>query len=544
MTDLLKRLRVVLAPVLVLGVLGALTVVVPPTGATAATSPDNLGSTLTPTGCPNAGGWGGCLLQPGQFLVSPNQEYELIMQTDGNLVLYYESQADPIWDTGTAGNPGAFFRIQTDGTLIVMSAGNSQSLWGPTASGTPSPTLTLQNDGNLVEYASVSGGSPYAVWSTKTEDLRGYELQPGELLQPGQYLKSQNGEYSLAMSASGYLVLFENGSTTSSSYDCPLWSLPAVVDTGQYTTGKKTTYDPQTLSFSWTQYDTNYAPAPTQSLDSLGYNDGIAPPTGYVPASPTPNAYLAMQTDGNLVLYPQGQAASALWAAGTEANPGAYVEMQNDCNLVVYSSSGAALWESGTNDFRGTALCTDDTLQAGQFLGFSSSTTQASMYLVMQKDCNLVLYEQSGSGSDDAIWSSGTDKGDAPTAGTDSSNPYYGCYVVMQDDGNFVMYAPGQSSAMWSSGTSTGTMEPSTGQPYFGPFVVGLGNPYLLMVRWGVGAAWKVDPSDTISEVSTGANSTSSGGGLSGTAASYAAGKVLTNNVYALGNLFTDFFWL
>ncbi len=484
-------------------------------------------------------------------LRSPNGLYELIMQSDGNLVLYYESQADPLWasfpseptSTSYAGDTAV---LDSDGNLCVEGWCNNITA--------PNTTLVLQDDGNLVEYANVPGGSPYAVWSTKTEDLRGYELQPGELLQPGQYLKSQNGTYSLAMSASGYLVLFENGSTTSSSYDCPLWSLPAVVDDAQYTT-----YDPQALSFSWTTYDTNYAPGPTQSTDSLGYDTGVAaPPDGYVPATPTPNAYLAMQTDGNLVFYPQGQAASALWASATNGNAGSYVKMQNDGNLVVYSASGTALWWSDTESFRGEALCTGDTLQAGQFLGFSNQQTQQSVYLVMQDDCNLALVEQGPASSGFpgskypgafTIWTSGTSESGATTspfapAAKDSSSPYYGCYVVMQNDGNFVMYPGNQSSAMWSSGTSTGTFEPYTGHPYLGPFLLSLGNPYLLMVRWGVGAAWKVDPSETISQVTTGANSTSSGGGLGGTATSYAAGKVLTNNVYALGDVFGFFGWL
>jgi subtilisin family serine protease len=55
----------------------------------------------------------------------------------------------------------------------------------------------------------------------------------------------------------------------------------------------------------------------------------------------------AMQTDGNLVLYPTSGA--ALWASGTNGNPGAFMLMQDDCNLVVYNAAGAPLW--ATNRF-------------------------------------------------------------------------------------------------------------------------------------------------------------------------------------------------
>src|SRR5439155_550578 len=46
--------------------------------------------------------------------------------------------------------------------------------------------------------------------------------------------------------------------------------------------------------------------------------------------SPNGRYVLSMQTDGNLVLYADGQ---ALWASWTQNNPGAWVVMQGDGNL-------------------------------------------------------------------------------------------------------------------------------------------------------------------------------------------------------------------
>ena len=46
-----------------------------------------------------------------------------VMQSDGNLVLYkYQSGVwQPIWHSGTNGNPGAWAWMQDDGNLVVFS---------------------------------------------------------------------------------------------------------------------------------------------------------------------------------------------------------------------------------------------------------------------------------------------------------------------------------------------------------------------------------------------------------------------------------------
>jgi uncharacterized protein YkwD len=75
-----------------------------------------------------------------------------------------------------------------------------------------------------------------------------------------------------------------------------------------------------------------------------------------------------MQGDGNLVEYGNGR---ALWASNTSGNPGAFLAMQNDGNLVVYSRTSAPLWSSHT-------------------YGHGPST------LIMQGDGNLVVYSTSG----------------------------------------------------------------------------------------------------------------------------------------------------
>jgi hypothetical protein len=66
--------------------------------------------------------------------------------------------------------------------------------------------------------------------------------------------------------------------------------------------------------------------------------------------SPNGRYMLAMQYDGNLVLYNvnTGVNTGVLWSSGTGGHPGAYVTMQVDGNFVVYRSSGQPLWASNT----------------------------------------------------------------------------------------------------------------------------------------------------------------------------------------------------
>ncbi len=52
-------------------------------------------------------------------------------------------------------------------------------------------------------------------------------------------------------------------------------------------------------------------------------------------------AILAMQGDGNLVLY--GPASEVYWYSNTSGYPGTYAAIQDDCNFVLYWS-GIAIW--------------------------------------------------------------------------------------------------------------------------------------------------------------------------------------------------------
>ncbi|WP_073817854.1 hypothetical protein [Kitasatospora sp. CB01950] len=219
---------------------------------------------------------------------------------------------------------------------------------------------------------------------------------------------------------------------------------------------------------------------------------------------------LAMQPDGNLVMYLEGptgaRVSTAMWSTGTYGNPGAYAFMQPDGNLVVYKQGstadadalwstrtwstpgghltlnwggmtvwpargGNAAWESRTGVARAVDLGGDHpesfinsarNVEGGQWIQSNS------VWLVNQPDGNLVLYRKRDGA---ALWSSGTwnrgssslilstSQGDPAlrlkNGSTNTwSTPAKGAsdlYGVVQDDANFVLYSNG--SAVWATGT-------------------------------------------------------------------------------------------
>jgi hypothetical protein len=99
-------------------------------------------------------------LFPNDTLVSSDQRFTLIYQTDGNLVLY-QSGVGAIWNTGTWPVTGQA-ALQADGNFVVYRS-DGVPLWYSGTAGVSPVQLNLQNDGNLVLY-----GPNGAVWSSGT----------------------------------------------------------------------------------------------------------------------------------------------------------------------------------------------------------------------------------------------------------------------------------------------------------------------------------------------------------------------------------------
>ena len=115
-------------------------------------------------------------LEPDTMLTSPNNQYTLVLQGDGNLVLYsYDSKKNrrwAVWSTRTWESGVVRAALQDDGNFVLYTAGGS-SPWAsdtdPTSDKTANPgvtgpfTLVLQDDRNVVLY-----GADGVRWSPNT----------------------------------------------------------------------------------------------------------------------------------------------------------------------------------------------------------------------------------------------------------------------------------------------------------------------------------------------------------------------------------------
>lgn len=96
----------------------------------------------------------------GQYLHTPANTGLLVMQSDGNLVLYRYGK--PRWASGTNRYPGSRLIVQSDGNLVVYD-GALVPRWTSRTAGKGGTRLNLQGDGNLVLYSHTG-----AVWATGT----------------------------------------------------------------------------------------------------------------------------------------------------------------------------------------------------------------------------------------------------------------------------------------------------------------------------------------------------------------------------------------
>ena len=133
-----------------------------------------------------------------------------------------------------------------------------------------------------------------------------------------------------------------------------------------------------------------------------------------------------MLADGNFVIH--SKSGRVVWESGTPSHRGAWLALQADADIVVYDSKGA-LWSTRSEDSR---LLHGEHLEPGWYLESPNRLCQ----LVMQHDGNLVLY----SASHQSLWASGT-RGVADA------------WAAMQPDGNFVVYSK-SGRPVWATGTA------------------------------------------------------------------------------------------
>jgi CspA family cold shock protein len=95
-------------------------------------------------------------------LVSPNQQYRLSYQSDGNLVVYDKSNK-PLWNSQTNGKTPNKLVFQADGNLVLYGANNAVH-WAAYCHNKGGKSLRLNDQGSL----SVWSDNNY-IWNTGNE---------------------------------------------------------------------------------------------------------------------------------------------------------------------------------------------------------------------------------------------------------------------------------------------------------------------------------------------------------------------------------------
>ncbi|MBW1659096.1 MAG: lectin [Deltaproteobacteria bacterium] len=108
----------------------------------------------------------GNALMPGQHLLSQNRIYTLSLQKDGNIVLrkaesLKSKKKHILWTSGTSGKVSKLL-MQQDGNLVLYH--DNKAKWSTETNGHSGAYFVLQNDGNAVVYSK--NNKP--LWSTNT----------------------------------------------------------------------------------------------------------------------------------------------------------------------------------------------------------------------------------------------------------------------------------------------------------------------------------------------------------------------------------------
>jgi hypothetical protein len=149
--------------------------------------------------------WSAGALQPGQVLrrgasmTSPNRDYTLLMQGDGNLVVNHTADNAPVWAAYTQAPSATYALLQGDGNLVVNDDSN-KTYWSSGTAGQPGAgaQLVLHNDGTPV----ITDASGTVYWPGPST------LQANQSLARKQALTSPNGAFMLLMQTDGNLVKY------------------------------------------------------------------------------------------------------------------------------------------------------------------------------------------------------------------------------------------------------------------------------------------------------------------------------------------------
>ena len=121
-------------------------------------------------------------LVQGKFYKSPSQNYVLVFQGDGNLVIYHYNKTtdkaySPIWSSQTENRGGTKCVLQGDGNFVIYRS-DGKAIWNTQTNGKKGAYLTISDEG---EIKITSRNYNYATtWSSKNN--HGYSINQGPII--------------------------------------------------------------------------------------------------------------------------------------------------------------------------------------------------------------------------------------------------------------------------------------------------------------------------------------------------------------------------
>jgi hypothetical protein len=223
----------------------------------------------------------GATLAPGESirdwgkLESPNGQFALIMQTDGNLVAY--TWPHGYWASNTGG-AGTNLVMQGDGNLVIYD-NRGVALWASHTNNNPGAYLVLQDDGNMV----IRRADGLVIWSPNMVQTR---LHSGQSLQGNRSwtIYSPDRRYRMVMQTDGNAVLYDR--------NVAIWA--------KHGAGPNATLEMQTDG-NLVLYNQNHTA--TWASNQFGPN----------------GSYLEGQNDGNFVVYTPSR--GVLWSTRADSTP-------------------------------------------------------------------------------------------------------------------------------------------------------------------------------------------------------------------------------
>lgn len=155
----------------------------------------------------------GDTMRPGDYKLSGEKHSSLVLQADGNLVLYRNFR--PVWSSMTSGRNIDRLDLQGDGNLVLYGPSN-QVVWHSGTFGQGVSRLAIQADGNMVLYKT-DGTPTFSTSTISVPDQLSYvnDILPVAQMRVNQFLESTNRKYKLILQGDGNLVLYSNST--------PIW---------------------------------------------------------------------------------------------------------------------------------------------------------------------------------------------------------------------------------------------------------------------------------------------------------------------------------